>query len=115
MIMKWLEAERLGVADLLEDLTDDEWRRETLCTGWTVRTMAAHLTTSTRTGWRDVLTGVVKARFDCMEDLKARAIAARFTRSELIEQIRATAASPKRAPMAAQAFPRHRCPRPSGP
>ncbi|GLY47981.1 maleylpyruvate isomerase family mycothiol-dependent enzyme [Lentzea sp. NBRC 102530] len=107
MIMKWLEAERLGVADLLEDLTDDEWQRETLCAGWTVQVMAAHLTTSTRTGWGDVLTGIVRARFDWerMEDLKARAIAARFTRSELIAQIRATAASPKRAPMAAPIDP----------
>ncbi|GGM99227.1 hypothetical protein GCM10011609_41900 [Lentzea pudingi] len=107
MIMKWLEAERLGVADLLEDLTDDEWQRDTLCAGWTMQTMAAHLTTSTRTGWRDVLTGVVKARFDWerMEDEKARAIAARFTRSELIAQIRETAASPKRAPMAAPIDP----------
>jgi uncharacterized protein (TIGR03083 family) len=107
MIMKWLEAERLSVADLLEDLTDDEWRRETLCTGWTMQEMAAHLTTSTRTGWRDVLTGAVKAGFDWnrMEDQKARALAAEFTRSELIEQIRATAGSPKRAPMAAPIDP----------
>ena len=37
MIMKWLEAERLSVADLLEDLTDDEWQVETLCTGWTMQ------------------------------------------------------------------------------
>ncbi|MEV6712022.1 maleylpyruvate isomerase family mycothiol-dependent enzyme [Lentzea sp. NPDC051208] len=107
MIMKWLEAERLGVADLLEDLTDDEWQRGTLCEGWTMQTMAAHLTTSTRTGWRDVLTGVVKARFgwERMENERARAIAARFTRSELIAQIRVTAASPKRAPMAAPIDP----------
>ena len=107
MIMKWLEAERLGVADLLEDLTDDEWRRETLCAGWTAQEMAAHLTTSTRTGWSDVLTGVVRARFDWerMEDARAREIAARFTRQELIARIRATAASPKRAPMASPIDP----------
>ncbi|ANZ36914.1 hypothetical protein BBK82_13340 [Lentzea guizhouensis] len=107
MIMKWLEAERLGVAGLLEDLTDAEWRQETLCTGWTVQEMAAHLTTSTRTGWGDVLSGIVKARFDWerMEDRRAREIAARFTRSELIAQIRETAASPKRAPMAAPIDP----------
>ncbi|MFS8100906.1 maleylpyruvate isomerase family mycothiol-dependent enzyme [Lentzea alba] len=107
MIMKWLEVERLSVADLLEDLTDDEWQRETLCTGWTMQEMAAHLTTSTRTGWRDVLVGAVRARFDWnrMEDQKARALAAEFTRSELIAQIRATAASSKRAPMAAPIDP----------
>ncbi len=107
MIMKWLEAERLGVADLLEDLTDAEWRQGTLCAGWTMQEMAAHLTTSTRTGWPDVIKGAVRAGFDWnrMEDNNARALAARFTRSELIAQIRATAASPKRAPMAAPIDP----------
>ncbi|MEU3650205.1 maleylpyruvate isomerase family mycothiol-dependent enzyme [Lentzea sp. NPDC034063] len=107
MIMKWLEAERLSVAALLDDLSDDEWRRETLCTGWSMQEMAAHLTTSTRTRWRDVLIGVVKARFDWerMEDDKARTIAAKFTRSELIAQIRETAGSSKRAPMAAPIDP----------
>jgi uncharacterized protein (TIGR03083 family) len=107
MIMKWLEAERLGVADLLEDLTDAEWRQETLCTGWTMQEMAAHLTTSTRTGWPDVIKGAVRSGFDWnrMEDNNARVLAARFTRSELIAQIRATAASPKRAPMAAPIDP----------
>ena len=107
MIMKWLEAERLGVADLLDDLTDDEWQRETLCTGWTVHEMAAHLTTSTRTGWWDAIKGAVTSgfSFDRMTDRQARAIAARFTRSELIAQIRETAASPKRAPGAAPIDP----------
>lgn len=107
MIMKWLEAERLSVADLLEDLTDAEWQRETLCTGWTVQEMAAHLTTSTRTGWWDAVSGAVTSgfNFDRMEDRRARAIAARFTRSELIAQIRETAGSPNRAPGAAEVDP----------
>jgi hypothetical protein len=54
-----------------------------------------------------VLTGAVKARFDWnrMEDEKARAIAARYTRPELIAQIRETAGSPQRAPMAAPIDP----------
>lgn len=107
MIMKWLEAERLSVADLLDDLTDDEWQRETLCTGWTMQVMAAHLTTSTRTGWWDAIKGAVTSgfSFDRMTDRQARAIAAGFTRSELIAQIRETAASPKRAPGAAPIDP----------
>jgi uncharacterized protein (TIGR03083 family) len=39
-----IDAQRLRVADLLEQLTDDEWRRPSLCDGWTVRDVAAHLT-----------------------------------------------------------------------
>ena len=39
-----IDAQRLRVVALLEQLTDDEWRRPSLCDGWTVRDVAAHLT-----------------------------------------------------------------------
>jgi uncharacterized protein (TIGR03083 family) len=39
-----IDAQRLSLADLLEDLSDDQWRRPSLCAGWTVRDVAAHLT-----------------------------------------------------------------------
>ena len=39
-----IDAQRLRVAALLDQLTDDEWRRPSLCDGWTVRDVAAHLT-----------------------------------------------------------------------
>ncbi|MBL7486897.1 maleylpyruvate isomerase family mycothiol-dependent enzyme [Frankia sp. AgB1.9] len=39
-----IDTQRLRVADLLEKLTDDEWRTPSLCDGWTVRDVAAHLT-----------------------------------------------------------------------
>jgi uncharacterized protein (TIGR03083 family) len=39
-----IDAQRLSLADLLEQLSDDEWQQPSLCTGWTVRDVAAHLT-----------------------------------------------------------------------
>ncbi|GAA2900328.1 hypothetical protein Acy02nite_83190 [Actinoplanes cyaneus] len=36
-------ANRLLIADLLDSLDDTQWRTPTLCTGWTVHEMAAHL------------------------------------------------------------------------
>ncbi|NUR99999.1 MAG: maleylpyruvate isomerase family mycothiol-dependent enzyme, partial [Kribbellaceae bacterium] len=39
-----IDAQRLRTADLLETLTDDDWSRRSLCDGWTVRDVAAHLT-----------------------------------------------------------------------
>jgi uncharacterized protein (TIGR03083 family) len=39
-----IDAQRTSLADLLEDVSDDEWRRPSLCAGWTVRDVAAHLT-----------------------------------------------------------------------
>lgn len=39
-----IDAQRERTAALLEQLTDEEWRRPSLCAGWTVRDVAAHLT-----------------------------------------------------------------------
>lgn len=38
-----IEEHRLAVADLLERLTPEEWERASLCAGWRVRDVAAHL------------------------------------------------------------------------
>jgi uncharacterized protein (TIGR03083 family) len=35
--------QRLALASLLEGLSDDEWERPSLCTGWRVRDVAAHV------------------------------------------------------------------------
>lgn len=43
-IWQAMDAQRLRVAALLDELNDDEWRRPSLCHGWTVRDVAAHLT-----------------------------------------------------------------------
>ncbi len=39
-----IDAQRSRVAALLDGLADDEWRRPSLCDGWTVRDVAGHLT-----------------------------------------------------------------------
>jgi uncharacterized protein (TIGR03083 family) len=99
-ILDWTRTERLGVADLLDDLTPAEWAADSLCAGWTVHDLAAHLTLSTRTTLPMVLWGAIRARgsFDRMEDRLTRERAARFTPAELVAQIRETAGSPRRAP-----------------
>lgn len=38
-----IESERLSLADLLESLTDEEWDRPSLCAGWRIRDVAAHV------------------------------------------------------------------------
>ena len=43
-----VEAERLDLADLLDTLDDLEWRAQSLCAGWTVRDVVAHLTLADR-------------------------------------------------------------------
>lgn len=42
----WVAAERLALADLAEGLTPDQLATPSLCAGWTVRDVVAHLTLS---------------------------------------------------------------------
>jgi uncharacterized protein (TIGR03083 family) len=39
-----IDGQRGRVADLLESLTDEQWEHPSLCDGWTVRDVGAHLT-----------------------------------------------------------------------
>ena len=43
-VWRVIDDERSRLADLMEDLADPEWRTPSLCRGWTVRQVAAHLT-----------------------------------------------------------------------
>ena len=38
-----IEHERLSLADLLEGLTEEQWESPSLCAGWRVRDVAAHV------------------------------------------------------------------------
>jgi uncharacterized protein (TIGR03083 family) len=40
----WTSRNRLMIADVLASLDDADWNAPTLCTGWTVRHLAAHFT-----------------------------------------------------------------------
>ena len=39
-----IDAQRGRLVALLGELTEEQWRRPSLCDGWTVRDVAAHLT-----------------------------------------------------------------------
>jgi len=43
-IWRAIDAQRLRVAALLDELDDDEWRRPSLCDGWTIHDVAVHMT-----------------------------------------------------------------------
>ena len=60
-IWEAIDAQRVRVADLLDQLTEEEWRQPSLCDGWTVRDVAAHLTLQQLT-LRQALPTVVKYR-----------------------------------------------------
>jgi uncharacterized protein (TIGR03083 family) len=39
-----IDSQRARIAELLETLSDEQWEQPSLCTGWTVRDVGAHLT-----------------------------------------------------------------------
>ncbi|MGW3424135.1 maleylpyruvate isomerase family mycothiol-dependent enzyme [Streptomyces phaeochromogenes] len=106
-VLSWTKAERLGLADFLDDLEGADWEAPSLCTGWTVHDVVAHLTLSTRTTLPAMVKGMVRARGDWerMEFDAARRRAADFGPAELIAQFRETAASTRRAPLSAPLDP----------
>jgi uncharacterized protein (TIGR03083 family) len=49
-----IATQRRSLADLLDELSDEQWHRPSLCAGWTVRDVAAHLTLQ-QLGLRDLI------------------------------------------------------------
>ncbi|MDD7938445.1 maleylpyruvate isomerase family mycothiol-dependent enzyme [Actinomycetospora lutea] len=98
-----IESERLRLADVLDELAPEEWAYATLCTGWNVKTLVAHLTLTSRLSRPAALRGVVAARFDinAFIDRAARARAAQYSVPELIAQFRQSAGWTRR-PMGAK-------------
>ena len=59
-----VHAERAALIDDLAGLADIEWEQPSLCDGWTVHDVAAHLVDSARTTRIGFLLGLARARFD---------------------------------------------------
>ena len=93
-------AERHRVADLVADLTDEQWTTPSLCAAWTVRDVVAHLTVTTRMTVPRLLPAAVRARgsFDRLAIDLAAERAAAYNTTELVAQLRESAGSTRRMP-----------------
>jgi uncharacterized protein (TIGR03083 family) len=82
--------QRSATVDLLTDLTDKEWSGPTMCSGWTVAHLAAHLSMPFRTSLPRMLISVVAARgdFDRVANRMATRDIERMGRSELLDALR---------------------------
>jgi uncharacterized protein (TIGR03083 family) len=88
-----IDEHRLRTADLLDSLSNDEWRRPSLCDGWSVQDVAAHLTLQ-QMRLRDVLPGAIRhpggINRMIRESAKRRA---GLSREEIVGEIRRTVGS----------------------
>ena len=94
-----VDERRVLVANLLETLTPEEWATPSLCRGWTVRDVAAHLSMAATSTPGEVVGHLVRARgsFDRMIRDSAVERAARPT-TRIVEDLRGVVGSRKLAP-----------------
>jgi len=89
-----IDAQRTRTVKLLEDLTTAEWDHASLCDGWRIRDVAAHLTMQQMT-LRDGLKGLLRHPGSLNHVIHAAAVskANRCPPEQLITEIRGTSGS----------------------
>jgi uncharacterized protein (TIGR03083 family) len=82
-----IDAQRAALCDLLAGLDDEQWAEPSLCAGWTVRDVAAHLTfAQARLGAMLVPFVTAGLRPDVM--IRRTAVASPLSREEIISTVR---------------------------
>ena len=99
MIRDWIAAERRELAVLLDGLSAEQWDAPSLCAGWTVRHVVAHLTMPFRYSTPVFVLKLAAAggRFQRMSDAVARRDAA-LPAAQLIAAVRDNAEHPWKPP-----------------
>ena len=93
-----IDHERLDLADLLDDLAPAEWEQPSLCAGWRVRDVAAHLALA-QTGAGRAALDLLRARGSLQRMIHDTAVRHAASPTErLVAQIRGMAGSRRTAP-----------------
>jgi uncharacterized protein (TIGR03083 family) len=92
--------ERGDLAELLAGLSEDDWDKPTLCAGWRVREVIAHITMPYRLSTPRFVLGLAKARgnFSRFADRQARADAGALSSADLVECLRQNVNHPWKPP-----------------
>jgi uncharacterized protein (TIGR03083 family) len=96
-----IAAERLELAAMLEELSPQKWDEPSLCAGWRVREVVAHMSLGFRYPFSRMAGELVKARgsLNRMTDRCARKDAAEFSTAQLIGFLRDNAHHPWKPPV----------------
>lgn len=96
-----IAAERRELADVLDGLTDHQWDAPTLCSGWRVREVAAHMSMGFRYSFGRTALELARSggNLHRMTDRVARRDAAVLTPHELATALRDNAHHPWRPPV----------------
>jgi len=86
-VWQHIDRERAWLADLMESLPPEAWQQPSLCEGWTVRDVGAHLTFA-QTRVRDLLWPAVRAGFRYDALVKDTALRSPLTHEEIVATLR---------------------------
>lgn len=103
-IWRHIDAHRALAADLLDTLTEEQWRTMSLCTEWTVRDVAAHLTFA-QVRLREALVPAVRAGFRSNVLIRDMAIRSPLSHREIVTRIRSFEGSRRRPPFVSEVEP----------
>ncbi|MGN0064407.1 MAG: maleylpyruvate isomerase family mycothiol-dependent enzyme [Nocardioides sp.] len=103
-IWSHIDASRADLAGLLDTLTPEQWATDSLCPGWTVRDVGAHLTMA-QARLREVLGPMVRARFDYNTMILTSARELPVDTSAIPDALRAMLGSRRRAPFVSEVEP----------
>lgn len=99
-----VDTERTYVADLLASLPDGDWTTPSLCDGWTVRDVGAHLAFA-QARLRDVMGPALRSGFRYNATIKRAAVASPLTHEQIVATLRGFVGSRRRAPIVTELEP----------
>jgi uncharacterized protein (TIGR03083 family) len=94
-VWQHIDSERAWMADFLESLPAEDWQRPSLCAGWTVRDVGAHLTFA-QTPVRDLLGPALRAGFRYDVLVRDTALRSPLTHEEIVAKLRSFLGSRRR-------------------
>lgn len=94
-VWQHVDSERAWMADLLESLSAEEWQHPSLCPGWTVRDVGAHLTFA-QTPVRALLWPALRAGFRYDALVRDIALRSPLTHEEIVAKLRSFLGSRRR-------------------
>ena len=94
-----VDERRVQIADILDGLGPEQWSTPSLCAGWTVRDVGAHLSIAATSSVREVLPWMLKSRGSFDRMIRDSAIdRARRPTDEIVSDLRGIVGSRKLAP-----------------
>jgi uncharacterized protein (TIGR03083 family) len=103
-VWRHIDSERSSVADLLESLPEAAWDQPSLCEGWRVRDVGAHLTFA-HARLRDVLWPAVRTGFRDNAMIRYAAVRSPLTHEQIVATLRGFVGSRRRAPLVTELEP----------